>query len=97
MKNIKMFVSAICILAVVVSALAFRGHHFMLGNVWCFTSFPVPSRSCAVDPGGTNIPYNAVIFGGTRLNPCADGSPYISTADNCETPYVLQEYLPTGE
>jgi len=69
MKNLKMYLSAFAVLAIVGSALAFKSKAFNAGTVWCFSGTPASGESCS-SQGGTQVNFE-VLSGGDVSTPCA--------------------------
>ena len=82
MKKLKMPLTALVIFAVVGSGLAFKSAKFNTPNVYCFTSTPVTSQSCAGQANGTLVTF--IVQAGGISTPCTGSAvPYENTLTSC--------------
>jgi hypothetical protein len=66
MKKLKILFTALGVLGIVGTALAFRQSEFSVGDVWCFSSAPFANQACP----GVAAHIEAVSLGGTESNLC---------------------------
>jgi len=79
MKNLRMYLSAIAVLAIVGSALAFKGKAaFGSGTVFCLASGTTTGACPATD----NVNFE-VIPNGPVSAPCTTGVPHINSGGDC--------------